>query len=97
MSGRIKPLGKRLLVKRSQAATTKGGIFLPESSQEKPKQGEVIEAGPGEYNEMGELSAMEVKVGDTILFGSYAGTPVQSDSKDDLLILSEDEVLAIVE
>ncbi len=85
---KVKPLGKRILVKRNKAQTTKGGIFLPESSKEKPKQGEVIASGPDE---------MEFKVGDSVLFTSYAGTEIKIDDDNEYLILAEDDVLAIVQ
>lgn len=94
MAAKIKPLGNRLLVRRAEPQTSKGGILLPESSKEKPKQGEVLAVGPGKYNEHGKRDTMQVKQGDQVLFGSYAGTAVSD--QDDLLILSEDELLAIV-
>ncbi|MCF7806517.1 MAG: co-chaperone GroES [Simkaniaceae bacterium] len=97
MSSHIKPLGSRVLVKRSQSPMTKGGILLLESSQEKPKTGTVIAAGPGDYDEKGNLLLMEVQVGDQVLFGSYSGTQVTLDHVDeDLLILNQDEIFAIV-
>lgn len=94
----IKPLGNRLLVRRSQMKTTKGGILLPDTAKEKPKEGEVIAVGPGKRNEDGKLEAMTVKPGDRILFSSYAGTEVKEASEnEELLIMSEDEVLGILE
>lgn len=87
---KYKPLGNKIVIKRAEAATTKGGIYLPDSAQEKPKQGEVLAIGPGKEDEK-----IEVKVGDQVLFGSYAGTPVKGD--DDILIVSHDEILAVVE
>jgi chaperonin GroES len=94
----IKPLGNRLLVRRSQMKTTKGGILLPDTAKEKPKEGEVIAVGPGKRNEDGKIEPMTVKAGDKILFSSYAGTEVKEASKDEeLLIMSEDEVLGILE
>jgi chaperonin GroES len=93
----IRPLGNRVLVKRSQAKTSRGGIILPDSAQEKPKQGEVVAVGPGKVDEEGRLKAMQVKVGDTILFTSYAGTEVKSEAGDqELLIMSEDDILGIL-
>lgn len=86
--GKVHPLGKRILVQRSKAAVTKGGIYLPEAAQEKPKQGEVIAVGPEE---------MEVTMGDTVLFGSFAGTEVKGDEEHEYLILKEEDLLAIVE
>ena len=93
----IRPLGNRVLVKRSQAKTSRGGILLPETAKEKPKQGEIIAVGPGKLDEQGNLQALEVRVGDTVLFSSYAGTEVKSDDEEnDFLILSEDDILGIL-
>jgi len=93
----IKPLGNRVLVKRSQAKTTKGGIILPDTAQEKPKQGEVLAVGPGKTDEEGNITKMNVRVGDSILFSAYAGTEVKSDEKDvEYLIMSEDDVLGVL-
>lgn len=93
----IRPLGNRVLIKRSEAKTTKGGILLPESSKEKPRQGEVIAVGPGKLDDKGSLKQMTVEVGDIVLFASYAGTEVKSDNTDgEYLILSEDDLLGIL-
>ena len=93
----IRPLGNRLLVKRKKAVSSKGGILLPESAQEKPKEGEVIAAGPGKKDEKGIIIPMNVKVSDHVLFGAYAGTQVETDNPDEeFLILSEDEVLGVL-
>ncbi len=95
---KLKPLGNRVLVQRSKVKTTKGGILLPDTAQEKPKEGKVIAAGPGKMNEDGSIESMSVKVGDTILFGSYAGTEVKDmGDENEYLILSEDEILGIIE
>lgn len=93
----IQPLGNRVLIKRVQAATSKGGIFLPETAKEKPREGEVVAVGPGKINKMGEIEVMDVKVGDKILFSNYAGTEVKSDNDDEYLILSQDDILAVLE
>ncbi len=90
----IKPLGNRVVIKRSQPKTTKGGIILPDTAKEKPKEGEVIAVGPGKTDEQGRLIAMSVKKGETVLFSSYAGTEVSGE--EDLLILSEDDILGII-
>ncbi|MCB1118723.1 MAG: co-chaperone GroES [Chlamydiia bacterium] len=94
----IKPLGNRVLVKRSKAQESKGGILLPDSAQEKPKQGEIVAAGPGKYNDEGKLEQMHVKVGDQVLFSSYSGTEVKHPSGDneEFLILAEDDILGII-
>ncbi|HEV8051740.1 MAG TPA: co-chaperone GroES [Parachlamydiaceae bacterium] len=91
----IKPLGNRVLIKRSKAPTTKGGILLPDSAQEKPKEGEVIAVGPGKIDENGVKEAMQLKVGDRVLFSSYAGTEVKNDDEE-MLILSEDDILGVL-
>ena len=93
---KFKPLGNRLLVKRSEAEMSKGGILLPDSAQEKPKQGEVLSMGPGKMQEDGTLSAMAIKTGDKVLFGAFAGTEVSVD-EEEFLIMSEDDMLAVVE
>lgn len=93
----IKPLGNRVLVKRSKAQTSKGGILLPDTAQEKPKEGVVVAAGPGKRDENGQLSALNLKVGDRILFSSYGGTEVKSLSdEEEFLILSEEDILGIL-
>ncbi|SRR5271163_3735397 len=97
MSSKIKPLGNRVLIKRSEAKTTKGGIILPDSAQEKPKLGEVVAAGPGKTDEEGKLHAMNVRVGDKVLFSSYAGTEVKTEESNvEYLIMSEEEILGII-
>jgi chaperonin GroES len=94
---KFKPLGGRVLIKRSKATTTKGGILLPDSAQEKPKEGEVIAAGPGTTDKQGEIQPMALKTGDRVLFTSYAGTEVKSEKEEEeLLIMSEDDVLAVI-
>jgi chaperonin GroES len=93
----IKPLGNRVLVKRSEAKTTKGGIILPDTAQEKPKQGEIVAVGPGKADESGKLQSPHVKVGDQVLFSSYAGTEVKTEDHDvEYLIMSEDDILGIL-
>lgn len=94
---KLKPLANRVLIKRSKVKTSKGGILLPDAAQEKPKEGTVIACGPGKMNDEGQIESMSVKIGDVVLFSSYAGTEVKSDETDEeLLILSEDEILGIV-
>ncbi|MDA7747155.1 co-chaperone GroES [Psychromonas sp.] len=93
----LKPLYDRLVVRRLEAETiTKSGIIIPDKSAEKPTQGEVIAVGDGEITSAGELRVLQVKKNDRILFGQYAGTSVKIDGED-LLILKESDVLAIVE
>ncbi len=94
---KVKPLYDRILVKRSDAqAVSQGGIILPESAKEKPKQGTVVASGKGKLDEKGARIPMTVKKGDTILFSSYAGTDIKIDDVD-YLIMREDDVLGIVE
>lgn len=94
---KIKPQGNRILIRRRKVTTSKGGIFLPESAQEKSKEGEVVAIGPGKVDEEGNLQPIDLKVGDLILFSSYAGTDVKTDDPDsEYLILSEDEVLGLL-
>lgn len=93
----LKPLGDRLVVKPTeQEEQTASGIFLPETAKEKPQQGKVIAAGPGARKESGERIAMDVNVGDTVLYARYAGTTIKLDGTE-YLILKETDVLAIVE
>ena len=95
----IKPLGNRVLVKRAKAQTTKGGILLPDTAQEKPKEGQVVAVGPGKVDDQGNRDSMNVKIGDRVLFSSYAGTEVKNRDKaedEELLILSEDEILGVL-
>lgn len=92
----IRPLGDRVVVKVIKQEKTAGGIVLPETAQEKPQLGEVIAAGPGRLDDKGARLPMDVKKGDRILFAKYAGTEVKLDGED-YLLLSEKDVLGIVE
>jgi chaperonin GroES len=92
----LKPLGDRVVVRPlTSEQTTKFGIVLPDTAQEKPQQGEVLAAGAGRVKDDGERTAMDVKVGDRVLFAKYSGTEFKLDDED-LLILSEKDILAIV-
>ena len=92
----LKPLRDKVVVERSEAEEkTAGGIVLPDTAKDKPKQGTVIAVGPGRILENGETRALEVKKGDKILFGGYAGTEVKLDGKE-YLILAENEILAVL-
>ena len=94
---KLKPLGGRVLVEPTeQEEMTAGGIILPETAKEKPQEGKIIAAGPGDRNEDGERMELEVKVGDKVLYAKYSGTEVKIDGKK-LLILRESDILAIVE
>lgn len=92
---KLKPLGNRIVVKRSKTQTSKGGILLPDSAQEKPREGEVIAVGPGKRNEDGQIEPLSIKLNDRVLFGAYSGTEFNQDNQE-YLILSEDDVLGIL-
>lgn len=93
----LKPLGDRLVVEPiEQEEVTAGGIVLPETAKEKPQQGKVLAAGPGARDDEGKRIAMDVKVGDKVLYAKYAGTEFKMDGKK-LLILRESDLLAIIE
>lgn len=92
----FKPLGSRVLIETiEQEEITASGIILPETAKEKPQQGKVLAAGPGDRNDKGERVAMDVKTGDVVLFAKYSGTEVKMDGKK-LLILRESDILGIV-
>ena len=94
---KLKPLGGRVIVEPTeQEEMTAGGIILPETAKEKPQEGKIVAAGPGDRNEDGERMELEVKVGDKVLYAKYSGTEVKMDGKK-LLILRESDILAIVE
>ena len=93
----VKPLGDKILVRRLEAEEmTAGGIVLPDTAKEKPKEGEVLALGEGKIMDSGERTQFQVKVGDRIIFSSYAGTEVTLDGEE-LIIMSEDDVLAVVD
>ncbi len=93
---KLRPLNDRVAVKRAPEETTSaGGIVIPDSSAEKPTKGEVVAIGDGKLSDDGKRSALAVKVGDTVLFGQYAGTEITVDG-DKILIMREDDILAIV-
>jgi len=97
MSMNLKPLGNRLVVEPiEQEEVTASGLVLPETAKEKPQKGTVLSVGPGDRDEAGKRIAMDVKVGDVVLFAKYGGTEIKVDGKK-LLILRESDVLAIVE
>ncbi|MFC1508773.1 co-chaperone GroES [Candidatus Omnitrophota bacterium] len=92
----IQPLGDRVLVKRLEAEEkTKGGIVLPETAKEKPQKGEVVAVGKGKVLESGNVDPLEVKKGDKVLFGKYAGNEI-TDKEEEYLILREEDILAII-
>ncbi len=94
---KFKPLQDRVVIRRlDQEEKTHGGIIIPDTAQEKPMEGEVIAAGPGARDEKGELHALDVKVGDRVLFGKWSGTEVKIDGED-LVIMKESDILGVIE
>ena len=92
----VKPLGDRVLLKRTEAEEeVRGGIIIPDTAKEKPQEGEVLAAGNGKTLENGTKVPLDVKAGDKILFGKYSGTEIKIDDEE-VLILREDEVLAVL-
>jgi chaperonin GroES len=92
----FKPLGARVLIETlEQEEITAGGIILPETAKEKPQQGKILAAGPGDRNEKGERVPMDVKAGDVVLFAKYSGTEIKMDGKK-YLIMRESDLLGIV-
>lgn len=93
----LRPLQDRVIIKRlDNERTTASGIVIPESAAEKPDQGEVIAVGPGKTADNGSVIDLEVKVGDKVLFGKYAGQAVKVDG-DDLLVINESDILAVID
>jgi len=94
---KIRPLQDRIIVKRVDGEeTTKGGIIIPDSAKEKPQEGKVIAVGKGKINEDGKLQPLDVKKGDKVLFSKYAGTEINIEGTEHLII-REDDVLGVVE
>ena len=93
----IRPLHDRVIVKSmEEERTSPGGIVIPDAAAEKPIKGKVIAAGNGKILENGDVRGLDVSVGDTVLFGKYAGTEVKVDGED-LLVMKEDDILAVIE
>lgn len=93
----LKPLGGRVLVKRSEAELTKGGIYLPETAQKKPQMGVVVAVGSGKMDEKGQAQGIDISVGSKVYFSSYAGNEVKVGNEEDYLILNEDDILCLIE
>ena len=95
---KLKPLGDRVLVKRTDEADEKtaGGIIIPDTAKEKPQRGSIVAAGPGSLKDDGTRTPLEVKAGDEILFGKYSGTEVNIGT-DELLIMHESDILGVIE
>ena len=93
----LRPLSDRILVERvEEDEKTKGGLFIPDTAKEKPAEGKVVASGNGRMGEDGKLLAMDVKVGDRVLFSKYGGTEVKIDGSD-FLIMRQDDVLGVIE
>src|SRR5438270_13386909 len=96
MATKFTPLHDRILVRRiEEGETTRGGIIIPDSAKDKPQEGEVVSTGKGKINEDGKVFPLDVKEGDRVLFGKYAGTEIKIDGED-YLIMKEEEVLGIL-
>ncbi len=94
---KIKPLQDRVIVKRiEEEETSKGGIIIPDSAKEKPQEGRVVAVGKGKVDEHGKTTPMDVKVNDRVLFGKYAGTEINIDEEEHL-IMREEDILGVVE
>lgn len=94
---KVRPLHDKVLIQRLDSEeTTKGGIIIPDSAKEKPQEGKVIAVGNGRFLEDGSIKPLDVKKGDNILFSKYGGTEIRIDGED-YLILSEEEILAVVD
>jgi chaperonin GroES len=95
---KIRPLQDRVIVRRIEDAVekTKGGIIIPDTAKEKPQQGKVIAVGKGKVNDEGKVTPLDVKTGDTILFGKYSGSEIKIDGEEHL-IMREEDILGVVE
>lgn len=93
----IQPLGDRVVIKPLEAeAKTKGGIVLPDTAKEKPQEGKVVSVGKGKVLENGTVQSPEVKVGDKVLYGKYSGNEITTKEGEELLIMREEDILAII-
>jgi chaperonin GroES len=93
---KIKPLNDRVLVKRmEEVQVTKGGILIPDTAKEKPIEGKVIAVGPGKMSEQGQRMALQLKEGDRVLFGKYAGTEIKMEGEE-FLMMREEDILAVI-
>jgi chaperonin GroES len=94
---KLRPLQDRVLIRRVEPETkTSGGIFIPDTAQEKPMEGEVVAVGPGARDEAGTLHPLDVKAGDRVLFGKWSGTEVKLDGED-LMIMKESDIMGILD
>lgn len=94
---KIQPLGDRVVVRALEAESkTKGGILLPDTAKEKPQEGEIVAVGKGKVLDSGSVQALEVKVGDKVLYGKYSGNEITTKDGEELLIMREEDILAII-
>ena len=94
---KIRPLNDRVVIKRmEEEKASPGGIIIPDSATEKPIKGEVVAVGNGKIQDNGNVQPLDVKVGDTVLFGKYSGTEVMIDS-DELVVMKEDDIMAVID
>ncbi|MEQ8479508.1 MAG: co-chaperone GroES [Hoeflea sp.] len=94
---KFKPLHDRILVRRIESdERTRGGIIIPDTAREKPQEGEVLAVGPGARNEQGQVTELDVKIGDRVLFGKWSGTEIRLDGEE-LLIMKESDVMGILQ
>ena len=94
----LKPLGDRVVIEREEAkTTTAGGIVLPDTAKDKPQKGKVLAVGDGRITKDGKRRELQVKVGDHVLFNSYAGDEFKADGDKKVLLMREDDILAVVE
>jgi|TARA_Y100000588_G_C13947226_1_gene792652 chaperonin GroES len=97
MGMNFRPLHDRVVVKRiDEEEKTAGGIIIPDTAKEKPMQGKIVAVGPGKRNDSGELTSLDVKAGDTVIFGKWSGTEVTIDGQD-LLIMNESDIMGILD
>ena len=94
---KFRPLQDRVLIRRIEPETkTAGGIFIPDTAQEKPMEGEVVAAGPGARDEAGKLIPLDVKAGDRVLFGKWSGTEIKLDGEE-LMIMKESDIMGVLD
>ena len=94
---KLQPLGDRVVIKPLKAEEkTRGGILLPDTAKEKPQEGEIVAVGRGRVLDNGSVQALEVKVGDRVLYGKYSGSEIKSKDDEDLIIMKEEEILVII-
>ena len=94
---KLQPLADRVIVEPLEAVEkSAGGIYIPDTAKEKPQEGKVVAVGKGKVSDNGQIQALEVKVGDTVLYGKYSGTEIKGKAGESLFIIREDEILAIV-